>query len=512
MNKGNATGFAVETRSLSKRFGEVRANRDVTFAVKAGTVHGIVGENGAGKSTLMNLLFGFYQPDAGEILLGGKSVRFANPRQAIEAGLGMVHQHFTLVDDFTVLENVVLGFEGGMDLSKSLAKAREELLEIEKTYNLSVDPDSIAETLPVGVLQRVEILKALYRGADILILDEPTGVLTPQETEALFDVVRTLRGQGKTILLITHKLGEIMAVTDNVSVMRHGEMVASFMTSETNERELAEAMVGSSLTEPRAKENNLKGKPLLKVSGLVAKDDHDRKKLDGVSLEVNAGEIVGIVGVAGNGQTELMEVVTGMRSPISGSVQVQGKKLKHSADAPLRLRKRGLGHVAEDRHRFGMAGEMTAAENAILGYQDRATYRSRGLLSPDRIRAGCARMMEEFDVRPQSPDLALKSFSGGNQQKLVIARELEHGPELLVIGQPTRGVDIGATMAIHNRLIELRNQGKGILMISSELDEVLSLSDRLIVFCDGKITGEGRPETLSREQIGLMMAGAEGRV
>lgn len=501
--------FAIEALSIAKRFGAVQANRDVTLQVGRGTVHGIVGENGAGKSTLMNMLYGFHRPDSGTIKVAGDEVHFKGPEEAITKGLGMVHQHFMLVEPFTVLENIVLGFEGDPLMGPSLARATEKLLGIEETYGLAVEPGALVGDLPVGTRQRVEILKALYRGAETLILDEPTGVLTPQETSALFEVIRTLREEGKTVLLITHKLGEIMAITDNVSVMRDGSITKTFVTNQTNENELAEEMVGRTVVREVDKQDVSVGDPILVVDDLYAEDDTGKPRLNGVSMTVAGGEIVGIAGVSGNGQSELLEVITGMRAPKKGAVTYKDKKIarrNHEASAQT-LRATGAGHVAEDRHRFGMIGPMSAAENVILGYQGNKAYYQGILLSPNKVEAHCKNLMEGFDVRPPDASLQLKNFSGGNQQKLVMAREVEQDPDLLVVGQPTRGVDIGAIAFIHSRLVDMRNQGKAILMVSSELEEIMTLADRIIVLCDGRITGTGKPSELTETDIGLMMAG-----
>jgi simple sugar transport system ATP-binding protein len=501
--------FAIEALSIAKRFGAVQANRNVTLQVEQGTVHGIVGENGAGKSTLMNMLYGFHRPDSGDIKVMGKSVKFKGPEEAITKGLGMVHQHFMLVETFTVIENIVLGFEGAPLMAESLGQATQKLLEIEEAYGLAVAPDAIVADLPVGTRQRVEILKALYRGADTLILDEPTGVLTPQETAALFEVIKTLRQEGKTILLITHKLGEIMAITDNVSVMRGGEIIATHETSSTSEGVLAEEMVGRTVIRKVDKEEVEDGPRILQVSDLYADDDTGKSRLNGVSFDVRGGEIVAIAGVSGNGQSELLEVITGMRPPKKGSVTYVDKTVarKNREANAQTLRRDGMGHVAEDRHRYGMVGAMNAAENAILGYQSLDSFHQGPLLSPTKIEAHCAELMSNFDVRPPDPELLLKNFSGGNQQKLVMAREIEQDPALLIVGQPTRGVDIGAIAFIHSRLVHMRNHGRAVLMVSSELEEIMSIADRIIVLCDGKITGEGKPSDLSEQDIGLMMAG-----
>lgn len=501
--------FALEAKNLTKRFGDVVANDGVNIAVESGSIHGLVGENGAGKSTLMNMIFGLYQPDGGEVVVNANKVFFSGPHDAIANGIGMVHQHFKLVEPFTVLENVILGLEGAPLLEGALNDARKKLKSLEKNYGLEVNMDTPVEELSVGERQRVEILKALYRDAQILILDEPTGVLTPQETQSLFEIMARLRDEGKTILLITHKLGEIMAITSRVSVMRNGKMVGDVETKKTSTDELAELMVGKTISNEVRKAAQDAKTPILEISELCAEDDTEHKALKGVSFNVNAGEILGIAGVSGNGQTELIETITGMRAPSSGRIKIAGvltscPKSQLGAD---KLRQMGVGHVAEDRLRFGMVSEMSAAENSILGYQQNISNKKYGLLSPKAIEQNCDALMQKYDVRPAKPKLQVGGFSGGNQQKLAFGREVENDPKLLIVGQPTRGVDIGAIAFIHDRLVALRNEGCAILLVSSELEELMSLADRLIVFCDGVITGEGKPSKLSEKEIGLMMAG-----
>jgi general nucleoside transport system ATP-binding protein len=495
---------AIALAHIDKRFGPVHANKDISLEIEKGTIHGIVGENGAGKSTLMSILFGFYQADSGEISVDGKPTPIARPTDAIKAGIGMVHQHFMLVGKFTVLENVVLGAEGGFILNQGLGKARRELERLEKDYGLQVDPDALIDDLPVGLQQRVEILKALYRGAEVLILDEPTGVLTPSEAEHLFRILKQLKAQGKTIVLITHKLKEIMAVTDRVSVMRRGEMVATVETKATSPEELAELMVGRRVLLRVVKSERVPERTVLEVKNLVVTDSAGTVKVDDVSFVVRAGEIVGIAGVAGNGQSELLEAITGIRPRASGEILLNGKLLACDA-AEARAQK--LAHVPEDRHRLGIVTSFDACENVILGYHGDELYQ-RGLFQDRRaILADTAKKMEDFDVRPQDPYLRLGLFSGGNQQKIVLAREIEQDPDLLIVGQPTRGVDIGAIEFIHKRLIAMRDRGKAVLLVSVELDEIRGLADRVLVMCGGRITGECAPET-PEKQIGLMMAGA----
>ena len=493
---------AIELIGIDKRFGAVRANRDIHLSVAKGEIHGIVGENGAGKSTLMSILYGFYQADAGEIRVNGARVEIPDSQAAIRAGIGMVHQHFMLVAPFTVLENVMLGAEGGALLNRGRAAARTQLEALARDYGLTVDPDAVVDDLPVGLQQRVEILKALFRGAEILILDEPTGVLTPEEADHLFRILGRLRDEGKTVILITHKLREIMAITDAVSVMRRGEMVATFRTAETSVGQLAEQMVGRRVLLTVEKGPASPGPVRLSVEGARVVDAQGVERLRGVSLTVRAGEIVGIAGVSGNGQSELLEAVAGIRKLTSGVIRVGDTVMTPDPAAARRLK---LAHVPEDRQHTGLVTAFQARENSILGYQGGVT---RGLfLDRGAILEKCARDMADFDVRPPDPRLKTANFSGGNQQKIVLAREIEEDPDVLIVGQPTRGVDVGAIEAIHRRLIALRDAGKAILLVSVELDEVRALSDRVLVMFDGRIVGEVAPETPEGE-IGLMMAGA----
>jgi general nucleoside transport system ATP-binding protein len=494
---------AVVLEGINKSFGPVHANKNIELRVEPGTIHGVIGENGAGKSTLMNILYGFYQADSGRILVDGEERVIRSPEDAIKAGIGMVHQHFMLVEPFTVLENILLGAEGGWTLKAGQARAREELLRLERDYSLEVDIDARVEDLPVGIQQRVEILKALFRGARVLILDEPTGVLTPQEADHLFRILKSLKAQGRTVILITHKLREIMAITDHVSVMRGGEMVAHRKTAETTTEELAELMVGRKVLLRVEKQPARPGEPVLEVEKLEVTDEQGVKRVKGVSFSVRAGEIVGVAGVAGNGQSELLEALSGIRRPSAGSVRLRGMALIDAADC----RRKRLGHVPEDRLRMGLVRGFPAYENAILGYQLLPAYSERGFLKKRGIIAHCLGWMQGYDVRPVAPMLEATSFSGGNQQKLVLAREMEHDPDLLLVGQPTRGVDIGAIEFIHRRLIAMRDAGKAILLVSVELDEIMSLADRIIVMFDGTITGEMPGTEANARRIGMLMAG-----
>ena len=500
---------AIELIGINKSFGPVRANRDINLEVAKGTIHGIVGENGAGKSTLMSILYGFYQADSGEIKVNGKPASIKTSNDAIAAGIGMVHQHFMLVDNFSVLENVILGAESNALLKSSISKARSELVRLEREYGLQVNPDALIEELPVGLQQRVEILKALYRGAEILILDEPTGVLTPAEADHLFRILGQLKEQGKTVVLITHKLREIMAITDTVSVMRQGTMVATRETANTTVEELAELMVGRRVLLRVDKGEPEVGAVKLSVKNLVVKDSRGVTMVDDVSFDVRAGEIVGIAGVAGNGQSELLEAISGIRAAVSGSVTLDGRAVDLTGAAdPGELRERGLAHVPEDRHHVGLVLAFEENENSILGYQDDPRYLKGPLLDIAAIVADATDKIEKYDIRPSNPRLRTANFSGGNQQKIVLAREIEQDPGVLIVGQPTRGVDVGAIEFIHKRLIAMRDAGKAVLLVSVELDEIRSLSDRILVMFAGRIVGERGPDA-SEGELGLLMAGVE---
>jgi len=499
---------AIELRGVDKRFGAVHANRSVDLIVRRGVIHGIVGENGAGKSTLMSILFGFYEADKGTILVNGKEVSIRSSADAIRQGIGMVHQHFMLVDTFTVVENVMLGAEKTALIRREIGSAREALREIAAEYRLEVDPDALVGDLPVGARQRVEILKALYRDADILILDEPTGVLTPGEADDLFRILRALRARGKTVILITHKLREIMAVSDRVSVMRRGRMVAHLDTRDTGPEQMSELMVGRKVVLRQEKSARKAGAPVLTVENLSVVCSQGVERVKSVGFQVRAGEIVGIAGVSGNGQSELLEALAGILKPASGTIDVAGERLfpdpRFGVDM---VRSRRIAHVPEDRHRMGLVTKFAARESAILGYQDEALYQKRGFLNWLSITRDTMAKMVSFDVRPLDPMLKAANMSGGNQQKLILAREIERDPRLLLIGQPTRGVDIGAIEFIHKRLLALREAGDAILLVSAELDEIMALSDRILVMFDGRILGEVDAEHADERTLGLLMAG-----
>jgi simple sugar transport system ATP-binding protein len=504
--------YAIELKGISKSFGPVKANRDINIAVPRGTIHGIIGENGAGKSTLMSILYGFYRADAGTILINGQPTAIPDSQAAIRAGIGMVFQHFKLVQNFTVLENVILGAEDGPLLNTSLARARKELSHLSQEYDLDVDPDAVIEDLSVGHQQRVEILKALYRQADILILDEPTGVLTPEEADHLFRILKGLKDQGKTVILITHKLREIMEATDNVSVMRRGTMVGTVKTADTDPEHLAELMVGRKVLLEVEKKPAKVGRTVLDIRDLRVRDDDGVERLKGVSFQIRAGEILGIAGVAGNGQSELLEALGGI-ADATGHVVMNGVELPLSGrrNNGQTRRSAGISHVPEDRQSLGLIMDFTAWENMGFGYHNAPEYQRNALLMNNAaLRADTVAKMATFDVRPPIPTLAAKSFSGGNQQKIVVAREIERNPDLLLVGQPTRGVDIGAIEFIHKQILALRDAGKAVLLVSVELDEIMSLSDRILVMFDGKIMGERDPEKTNERELGMLMAGMTG--
>ena len=501
---------AVEFRNISKAFGPVQANADVSFSIAKGSIHGVIGENGAGKSTLMSILYGYYHADSGQLVINGAEQKIRSSLEAIDLGIGMVHQHFMLVENMTVLDNVMLGAEGGFKLSKKRTETEAKLREICTRYQLDVDPLAVISTLSVGAQQRVEILKQIYRSAEILILDEPTAVLTTQEIASLFDILRLFKEQGKTIILITHKLGEIMEITDQVTVMRAGRVAGAVATRDTSKEQLANMMVGRPIEGNLPRKPYAPGAPVLQVENLQLKDANGVQLLADIALTVRAGEIVAIAGVSGNGQSELMEILSGMRLPTSGTVTMEGKALpfagRSNADGlPATFRDLGIGHVPEDRLRDGVIKDFTIMQNTVFGYQDRVT--KRGLFDFDAIAKRCAHLLEQFDVRPKDPNVRVGLLSGGNQQKVVIAREVSAAPKLMLVGQPTRGVDIGTIESIHTQLLRLRDEGVAILLVSTELEEVRALSDRIVVMSGGRVTGELQIDEFDTTRIGLLMGG-----
>ena len=499
----------LELKNINKSFGHVHANKNINLTINKGTIHGIIGENGAGKSTLMSIVYGLYQADSGKILVNEKEIKLRSPRDSIENGIGMVHQHFMLVENFTVLENIILGFEGELIFGKNLDKAKSDLKKLCESYKLNIDLDSVISDLSVGIRQRIEILKSLYRGAEVFILDEPTGVLTPQEVDELFKILRSLKEEGKTIVLITHKLNEIMDLTSEVSVMRQGEVVGHTNTSNTDKEKLAEMMVGRSVLLRINKSEAKKGDVVFSVRDLVVKDDLNVTRVKKISLDIHAGEILGLAGVTGNGQTELLEALSGIRKVESGEIYLFDEKISDQDNYlnPRDLKEKDLAHIPEDRQRMGLVTEFKAHENLIFGYHHQEPYSKSSILQEKEIMSFSKKVMEEYDVRPTSPNLITSNFSGGNQQKIILSRELNENPKVLLIGQPTRGVDIGAIEFIHQRLIDMRDKGAAILLVSVELEEVLSLSDRIIVMFDGNIVGEKINKDVTDRDLGLLMAG-----
>jgi simple sugar transport system ATP-binding protein len=497
----------IELRNITKRFGQVLANDKVNIVVKPGTIHAIVGENGAGKSTAMRIAYGFYRADEGEILVEGQVRDIATPHDAIALGIGMVHQHFMLVDTMTVAENIILGSEPGNTATLDLATASVEIRKLSEEFKLAVNPNAVIEHLSVGQQQRVELLKALYRHARLLILDEPTAVLTPQEVEEFFAILRRMRAQGKTVVIITHKLAEVLAISDEVTVMRDGRVVGRVQTSETNAAELARMMVGREVLLRVEKPDAKPGSAELSVRNLSIIARGDVKRVNDISFDVHRGEILGIAGVEGNGQTELIEALAGLVNPakLSGKIIFEDRDITREG-ARLR-RELGIAHIPEDRHRRGLLLEFDLAENSILGVHYRKPIVSYGniLLDSAAVRQRANEIISGFDVRPANSDLLARALSGGNQQKLIIGREFKVEPKVLLVSQPTRGVDIGAIEFIHRKLVELRDSGCAVLLISAELEEVTSLSDRLLIIHDGRIVGEVDPKVATVEEIGLLM-------
>ncbi|HEV8571857.1 MAG TPA: ABC transporter ATP-binding protein [Actinomycetota bacterium] len=497
----------LELRGITKRFPGVLANDRVDLTAESGEILALLGENGAGKTTLMNILYGLYHADEGEILLGGKPVRFESPGDAIAAGIGMVHQHFMLIPVFTVTENVILGVEetGALGLLDR-QEARRRVEDISQRYGLAVDPDAMVEDLPVGVQQRVEIVKALYREAEVLILDEPTAVLTPQEIEELFRVMRSLKETGKSIIFITHKLKEVLAIADRITVVRRGKVVGSALPREANEDKLAAMMVGREVELQVKKEESSPGEPVLQVEDLTVLDDRGHVAVDGVSLEVRAGEVVGLAGVQGNGQTELVESITGLRPPLTGRVRVAGQDL--TGARPRRVFLAGVAHIPEDRIEDGLVGDFSVADNLVLNTYYLPPF-AKGLRRDDvAIRTSAEDRVRQYDIRTPSIQTAVRTLSGGNQQKVIVARELSRPVELLMAAQPTRGLDVGSISYIHEQIVKARDEGDAVLLVSTELDEILSLSDRIAVMYRGKVVAVIEAASATPEDLGLLMAGS----
>ncbi|WMX45400.1 ABC transporter ATP-binding protein [Streptomyces roseicoloratus] len=520
---------AVELHGITKRFPGVVANKDIAITVRKGTVHALIGENGAGKSTLMKILYGMQKPDEGTIAIDGEQVAFSSPGDAIARGIGMVHQHFMLADNLTVLENVVLG---GEKLYGIGAKARRKIQEISDAYGLGVRPDALVEDLGVADRQRAEILKVLYRGARILILDEPTAVLVPQEVDALFDNLRELKSEGLTVIFISHKLGEVLKVADDITVIRRGTTVGTADPKTATTKQLAELMVGTELPSPETRESTVTDVPMLQVTGLTLTEagaaaaaplttaappdpsgavalqeiGAGRKLLDDISLTIHKGEILGIAGVEGNGQTELIEALMGMNSPDAGVITLDGKDI---STTPVRKRREGgIGYIPEDRHRHGLLLEAPLWENRILGHVTEAPNSRRGVLDPKAARKDTERIVREYDVRTPGIDVTAASLSGGNQQKLIVGREMSHAPKFLIAAHPTRGVDVGAQAQIWDAIRDARREGLAVLLISADLDELIGLSDTLKVMYRGRFVADADPATITPEQLGSAMTGA----
>jgi general nucleoside transport system ATP-binding protein len=497
--------LVLEMRGITKRFPGIVANDDVSLDVRKGEVHALLGENGAGKSTLMNILYGLYKPDEGEIRLQGKPAVFTSAKDAIRAGIGMVHQHFMLIPVMTVAENIVLGIEpvrDGVLLDERVAE--ERVRELSKQYGLAVDPTALIADITVGQQQRVEILKALYRGAEILILDEPTAVLTPQEATELFAIVRSLRADGKSIIFISHKLNEVLEIADRITVLRRGKKIETVPREGATEESLAKAMVGREVLLRVEKPKAQPGEPLLEVENLNVLDDRGIEKVRDVSFSVRAGEIVGIAGVDGNGQSELIDAIAGLRKRESGTIRVAGRSLEHASARDVL--DAGLGHIPEDRQRRGLVLEFTIAENIALHDYANPPDAKWGWLFPHKLVERARTLIREFDVRGGGPLTRAGTLSGGNQQKVVAAREIARDPKVLIAAQPTRGLDVGAIEFLHRRLVEEREEGRAILLVSLELDEILSLSDRILVLYEGEIVGEHGGD-VSEQEIGLEMLG-----
>jgi simple sugar transport system ATP-binding protein len=495
---GNGSPPLVVLERITKRFPGVLANDEVDLELRAGEVHALIGENGAGKSTLMRVLYGIYPSDGGRILVRGEEARIGSPRDAIALGIGMVHQHFVLVDPFTVTENIILGEEGGAILD--VAEAERRVADLAEQYAFRVNPSAVVEELSVGEEQRVEILKALYRGVEILILDEPTAVLTPGETQDLFDNLRRLREAGRTIVFISHKLDEVLQIADRITVLRRGRVVGATRPAETSKAKLAEMMVGRPVLFRLEKPEVEVGEPVLRIEELTGEG-----KLDGVSLEVRAGEILGVAGVEGNGQRELAEALIGLRTPASGRILIEGQVITGRPVGDIR--NIGVGYIPEDRHEQGLVLPMTLWENTVLGRQDDREFTGGfGVLLIRKIKELTGRLVKLFDIRAQSVDVPASTLSGGNQQKLILARELETDPKLLIAAQPTRGLDVGAIEFVWKEILEQKAAGRAVLLISAELDEIYALSDRIVTLYEGRITGEFSPQA-PPEQIGTAMLG-----
>lgn len=499
--------FALEVRNITKRFPGVIANDRVNFTLRKGEIHALLGENGAGKSTLMNVIYGLYSPDEGEFFLDGMKAEIRNPHDAIHAGVGMVHQHFMLVPVFSVVENIILGSEVTKGISLDYRTASREIRQLSQDYSLEVDPDAIVEDLPVGVQQRVEIIKALYRQAKILVLDEPTAVLTPQEADDLFRIMRELTQRGVSIIFITHKLKEVLAVSDRISVMRRGQLVGTTTPTETDEQGLAEMMVGREVILEVVKEPAQPKDVVLEVIDLTVLDEREVKVIKNVSFKVRAGQILGIAGVQGNGQTELVETLTGLRSANAGTIKLNGKVMPF--EKPRQLTESGVSHIPEDRQKHGLVLPYSIADNLVLCSYYKAPFAKGVQRDEVAILENAGKLIEQFDIRTPGSLVPASNLSGGNQQKVIVARELSRPVNLLIANQPTRGLDVGSIEYIHSQIIHERDQGAAVLLISTELDEIRPLADRIAVMYHGEIVAEVDPEATSKSELGLLMAGSK---
>lgn len=496
----------IEMRNIVKKFGSFVANDNINLTVHKGEVHAILGENGAGKSTLMNVLYGLYHPTSGDILVNGEKVAIDNPKKAIELGIGMVHQHFMLVQPFSVTENIVLGMEPIKGMTLDMKKAREEVVKLSERYNMQIDPDAKIEDISVGMQQRVEILKVLYRGADILILDEPTASLTPQEIEELIEIIGNLTKDGKSVILITHKLKEIKVSADYCTIIRQGKYINTVDVNEVNENELASMMVGRNVEFVVDKKEITPGEVVLEVNNLHGKDYRDIEILKGLDLKVRRGEIVGIAGIDGNGQTELVEIITGLRKGEKGSVKINGEEIFNCT--PKDAFNKGVSSIPADRQKHGLVLDFSVAENMILQNFGEEEYSHKGILKKEAIKEKTQKLIEKFDIRPSGCENRLAGqLSGGNQQKVIIAREITNDKDLLIAVNPTRGLDVGAIEFVHRYIVEQRNKNKAVLLVSFELDEIMSLSDKIDVIFDGKIVGSMDGKDADENTLGLMMAG-----
>lgn len=500
--------YVIEMLNIRKEFPGIVANDNITLQVKEGEIHALLGENGAGKSTLMNVLFGLYQPEKGEIRVRGKKVKITDPNVANDLGIGMVHQHFMLVDTLTVTENIILGSEPKKyRLSIDMKKAEEDVRKISEQYGLKVDPAAKISDISVGMQQRVEILKTLYRGADILIFDEPTAVLTPQEIQELIEIMHNLVREGKSIILITHKLKEIMEVADRCTVIRRGRGIKTLNIAETNPNELASLMVGREVSFKTEKEPAKPQDTILSIKDLVVKDARKVDMVRGLNLDVKAGEIVGIAGVDGNGQSELIEAIAGLRPVESGTILLNGKDITDLP--PRKVTEAGVGHIPQDRQKFGLVLDYPIGENMVLQTYYKQPFSKRGVLNFKNIYDKAKSLIKEYDVRTPSEFTRARSLSGGNQQKAIIGREVDRSPDLLIAAQPTRGLDVGAIEFIHTKLIEERDKGRAVLLLSFELDEIMNVSDRIAVMYEGQIVAIVKPEDTTEEELGLLMAGSK---